>query len=89
MQAGAISHRFIYLKDDTLRAMLSRHDLGAMEMSGLPANGQSALESNDPEKKLTETADRFEAYKFAMGVDAKTFRDEVRQYRGECGRLGT
>ena len=45
--------------------MLSRHDLGAMEMSGLPANGQSALESNDPEKKLTETADRFEAYKFA------------------------
>ena len=69
--------------------MLSRQDRKAMESSGLQVNGQSTLESNDPEKMLSETEDLFEAYKFAMGVDAKTFRDEVHQYRGEYGRLGT
>ena len=51
-------------------------------------NGESALESNDPEKKLLETVNLIEAYKFKTGVDAKTSRDEDHQYRGEYGRLG-
>ena len=59
-----------------------------MEMSGLQVNGQSALESNDPEKMLSGTEDLFEAYKFETGVDTKTSQDDVLQYRGEYGRLG-
>ena len=46
-------------------------------MSGLQVNGQSALDSNDPEKMLSETEDLFEAYKFETGFDAKTSRDRV------------
>ena len=51
----------------------------AMATSGLQINGESALDSNDPEKKLSETENLFEADKFEAGVDAKTLRDEVHQ----------
>ena len=46
-------------------------------MSGLQVNGQSALESNDTEEKLSGTENPFEAYKLEAGVNAKTLRDGV------------
>ena len=59
-----------------------------MEPSGLQVNGQCALASNAPGKTLSDTEDLFEAYKFETGVDTKTSRDDVLQYRGEYGQLG-
>ena len=59
-----------------------------MEPSGLQVNGQCAQASNDPRKKLSEAVDLFEAYKFEMGADAKTLRDDALECQGEYGRLG-
>ena len=57
--------------------MLSRQDRRTMDTSGPQVNGQSAQESNDPGKKLSETENLFEASKFEMGVDAKTLFSNI------------